>query len=157
MTVPPPPRNATRQLKGGVTLSSAEVLDQPLIQNIYWESIVGLLNPNELLAPRDRIGECQAAESALKILTGSLTLSVGLGMKTWRQTRRGPDLSTEFLPKTREKLRTPIRDQVNRKTMDPEDMVNNQLTLGDSMRNSTMTCSDCLTQKDLHRGWWCGW
>ncbi len=43
---------------------------------------MGILNPNELLLPRDRIGQCQAAESALEILTGSLTLSVGLGMKT---------------------------------------------------------------------------
>ncbi len=48
----------------------------------YWESIVGILNPSKLLAPRDRIAECQAAESSLEILIGSLTLTVGLGMKT---------------------------------------------------------------------------
>ncbi len=43
---------------------------------------MGILNPGELKAPRDRIAECQAAESPLEILIGSLTLSVGLGMKT---------------------------------------------------------------------------
>ncbi len=43
---------------------------------------MGIRNPSELLAPRDRIAECQAMESQLKILIGSLTLSVGLGNKT---------------------------------------------------------------------------
>ncbi len=43
---------------------------------------MGILNPSELLAPRGRIAGRQAAESLLEILIGSLTLSVGLGMKT---------------------------------------------------------------------------
>ncbi len=43
---------------------------------------MGILNPSELLAPRDRIAECQAAESPLEILIGLLTLTVDLGMKT---------------------------------------------------------------------------
>ncbi len=51
---------------------------------------------------------CQIVEHSFKILVGPLALPIGLRMKTRKQTRRGPDLSTKLLPKPGGELRTPI-------------------------------------------------
>jgi len=76
--------------------------------------VVGLVKPQKLLRPGGWVpGD---------LLVQPFGLSIGLGVKHGRQADRGSKRFTELPPKHQCELRSPIRDHIDRKTMEPENM-----------------------------------
>lgn len=88
---------------------------------------MGVFSPGELLGPRGGVTKCETAEDAANGLVSALGLSIGLRVKTGRETGRGSDKATKLPPEQRRELRTPIGDNVRGETMNLENLVSDDL------------------------------
>ena len=92
-------------LKGGETSSRTK------------QCVVGILHPDEALAPCSRVSGDETAQPCFQLLVEPLSLAVGLGVVPGAETDSGPNQLTKSLPELGDELRSSIRNHIPGKTM----------------------------------------